>query len=171
MSQDAEKDISQRDDSPIVKNFIKENPYKDWKLDKVYCSPLLRAQQTAESLFGEYETVDYIYEYIRPRMLDGVPRKEAKLFWDKHKTESTTDPDWNYDESESFNTIVKRANKFYKHLQTLKYSRLGVVGHGIFFTHLMSIHALGVDNYTIDKYYKLSLYIRQNPLQYLYMEL
>jgi broad specificity phosphatase PhoE len=110
MSQDAKKGISQRDDSPIIKDSIKEYYYKGWRLEKVYCSPILRAQQTAEALFKEYETVGYIYEYIRPKMLDGKSRDEGKIFWDKHWVKATTDPDWNYDESESFNTIVKRVN-------------------------------------------------------------
>ncbi len=171
MSQDAAKGIPQKDNSPIVKDSIKENHYKNWKLEKICCSPVLRAQQTAEALFKEYETIDYIYEYIRPKMLDSKSRDEGRIFWDKHWAKATTNPDWNYDGSESFNTIVKRANKFYKHLQSLKYSRVGIVGHSIFFSHLMSVHALGVDGYTIDKYYKLSRFIRPYPLRYLTMEL
>jgi len=171
LSKDAKKGISQRDDTPIMEDGIKENYYKDLEFDKVYCSPLLRAQQTAEKLFGNFEIVDYIYEYKRPAKLDGVPRKEARKFWEKHWNESTTNPDWSYDGSESFNTIVKRADKFYKFLKGLKFDRIAVVGHSIFFRHLLSIHALGKKNYTIDKYYKLSVYIRPYPLHYLKMEL
>lgn len=171
LSQDAEKGISQRDDTLIVEDGIKENYYKDIKFNKVYCSPLLRARQTAEKLFDDVEIVDYIYEYKRPTKLDGVPRKEARKFWDKHWKKVTTDPNWSYDGSESFNTIVERADKFYKFLKGLKFERVAVVGHSIFFRHLLSIHAFGRKNYTIDKYYKLSAFIKPYPLHYLKMEL
>jgi len=171
LSHDAEKGISQRDDAPIVKDSIKKNHYKDIKFDKVYCSPLLRTRQTAEKLFGDFEIADYIYEYKRPAKLDGVPQKETRKFWEKHWEEAATDPNWSYDGSESFNTIVERVNKFYKFLKGLKFDRVAVVGHSIFFRHLLSIHALGRKNYTIDKYYKLSVFIKPYPLHYLKMEL
>jgi broad specificity phosphatase PhoE len=171
MSQDAEKGLFQRDDSPISKDSIKENYYKNWKLEKVYCSPMLRAQQTAEELFKDFETIDYIYEYIPPKKLDGKFMDEVRIFWEKHGKKASVDPDWSHDGSESFNTIVKRANKFYKFLQSLKHSRVGVVGHSIFFSHLMSVHALGMENYTIDKYQKLSRFIRPYPLRYLSMDI
>jgi len=67
MSEDAEKGISQRDESPLVKNAIKEKSisyYKKLEFDKIFCSPLLRTKQTAEALFGDdFGIVDYIYEY------------------------------------------------------------------------------------------------------------
>ena len=171
LSQDAEKGISQRDDTPIVKGGVKENRYKNIKFDKVYYSPLLRTQQTAEELFDDFEIVDYIYEYKRPKLLDGIPREEARKFWEKHWEEMTTDPEWSYDGSESFNTIVRRADKFYKFLKGLRFERVAVVGHSIFFRHLLSIHALGKKNYTIGVYYKLSAFIKPYPLHYLKMEL
>ena len=171
LSQDAERGVSQRDGAPIVKDGVKENRYKNIKFDKVYCSPLLRARQTAEKLFDDFEVVDYIYEYKRPSLLDGVPRKEARKFWDKYWEEATTDPDWSYDGSESFNDIVKRVDRFYRFLKGLKFERVVVVGHSIFFRHLLSIHALGKKNYTIGVYYKLSVFINPLPLHYLKMEL
>lgn len=174
MSEDAEKGISQRDDSPLTKDAIKEKSigyYQKLEFDKVFCSPLIRATQTAEKLFGNFEIIDYIYEYKRPAKLDGVPRKEARMFWEKHWASSSTDPNWSHDGSESFNTIVKRADKFYKFLKGLKHKRVAVVGHSIFFRHLLSVHALGKKNYTIDKYYKLSRFIKPYPLHCLKMEL
>ena len=171
VTQEAIDGISQRDDAPLAADAIKQNPYKGLKFDKVYSSPLLRAKQTAEILFKDFEVIDYIYEYKRPSLLDGVSESDARKFWTKHWEKASTDPNWNYDGSESFNKIVERANKFYKFLKGLKYERITVVGHSIFFRHLISIHALGKDAYTIDKFYKLTNYINPLPLRFLQMEL
>lgn len=171
LSEDIANNIYQRKDSPLVKDAIKENPYKKLQFDKIYCSPLLRATQTAEAFFDDFEIINYIYEYVGPKKLYGKRQDKAKLFWDKHLEKFRTEPDWSIDGSESFNDIVERADKFYKYLKKLKYKRVVVVGHSIFFQHLLSIHALGRKNYTIDIFHKLSTNIRRYPLGLLKMEL
>ncbi len=138
---------SQSPNAIIDESSIKKGLYSDLKVDKVYCSPLVRATRTADLLFGEgnYEIVDYIYEYIRPRFLDGKSKEEARKFWDWGLLEYRKDPDWKYDDSESFNDIKARANKFLKFLkkQRYKYNSVAVIGHGIFFRHLLGVIAAG----------------------------
>jgi len=55
LTEDIANNIYQRIDSPLVEDAIKENPYKNLHFDKVYCSPLLRAKQTAETFFKDFE--------------------------------------------------------------------------------------------------------------------
>ena len=171
VTQQALDGISQTDDVPLAEDAIKENPYKNLVFDKVFSSPLFRAKQTAEKLFGDYEIVDYIYEFRAPKELVGISKDIVNKFWREHWDEVRKDPDWKFNDCESFNEIVDRADKFYKFLKTLDYGRIAVVGHALFFKHLLSIHALGRKNYTIDKYYNLSAYIRPMPLSFLKMEL
>ncbi len=171
LTEDIANNIYQRNNSPLVKDAVEKNPYNNLRFDKVYCSPLRRAKQTAEALFKDFEIIDYIYEYVGPKRLYGKSQDEARIFWEKHWEIIHTDPDWNFDGSESFNEIVERAAKFYNFLKTLKYNRIAVVGHSIFSRHLLSIHALGRKNYTIDIFYKLTINIKPYPLRFLKMEI
>jgi len=113
---------SQNPDAKIDASTIEEGLYSDLKIDKVYSSPLIRATATADLVFGEdnYETIDYIYEYVRPKSLDGKSREEDRKFWDWGLLEYRKDPDWKYGDSESFNEIKARAEKFLKFLNKQK---------------------------------------------------
>ncbi len=118
-SQDAEDGLSQRDNSPIIDSDIDRNHFKYIQPQKVYVSPVTRAQQTAQVLFDEFEVLDYIYEHIPPRLLQGQPKEIGKAFWDKHLPEMIADHGWSHDGGESFNAIIKRVKRFYKHLSNL----------------------------------------------------
>jgi len=136
---------SQNPDAKIDESTIEEGLHSDLKVDKVYSSPLIRATRTADLVFGEgkYEVIDYIHEYVRPKSLDGKSREEGRKFWDWGLLEYRKDPDWKYDDSESFNEIKARAEKFLKFLieQKDKYDSVAVVGHAIFFRHLLGVIA------------------------------
>lgn len=136
---------SQNPDAKIDASTIEKGLYSDLKVDKVYSSPLIRATATADLVFGKgnYEVIDYIYEYVRPKFLDGKSREEARKFWDWGLLEYRKNPDWKYDGSESFNEVKARAEKFLKFLkkQKNKYNSVAVVGHAIFFRHLLGVIA------------------------------
>jgi broad specificity phosphatase PhoE len=165
---DSEEGKSQSPDAIIDETSVEKGLYSDLKVDKVYCSPLVRATRTADLLFGKgnYEIVDYIYEYIRPKFLDGKSREEARKFWDWGLLEYRKDPNWKYDGSESFNEIKARAEKFLKFLKKQKerYNRVAVVGPAIFFRHLLGVIAAG-KKYDQLIFLDLARYIDWAPLE------
>ncbi len=159
---------SQSPDARIDASTVRKNVFSDLKIDKVYCSPLIRATETADLIFGKgnYEIVDYIYEYIRPRCLEGKTREEARKFWDWGLLEYRKDPNWKFDGSESFNDIKARAEKFLKFLkrQKKKYKSVAVVGHAIFFRHMLGVIAAG-EKYNQVIFLDLARYIDWENLE------
>jgi broad specificity phosphatase PhoE len=142
ISVDGQNKISQRDDSPLVENISTKLP--PIKPDKVFCSPILRAEQTAELLFpGRFEILDYIYEYQRPRFLTGNNKKEADIFWKTGIEKMKKDPNWSYDGSESFVEIKNRVLRLLSLLKSLDLESVAIIGHGIFFRYLIGINILG----------------------------
>lgn len=134
--------LAQKPDSPLdfhSLNTIKKN--ESLKPDFAYSSPLMRAGQTAGLLFNDYKVLNFIYEYARPRLLDGVPKDKTVDFWENKHQKDKFDPNWKYDGSESFNDIVKRVIKLIKYLQKnhKDNEKIAIVGHSIFFKHLLGI--------------------------------
>jgi len=145
--------LCQKDNSPIIPDLVGEVNFSDLKYEKVYSSPLLRARQTAELLFHTFEVVDFIYEVRFPRLLYGKPKEFGRKFWDKHFPEFSKDTNWTYDNSESFNEIVARAQKFREFLKERRHESVLVVGHGAFFRHFIGVNMFGRD-YDYSKYKK-----------------
>lgn len=140
---DSANGIHQNDDSRIITDGIDFSLYKDLKPEKVYSSPYARAKQTAEKLFGEYEILDYTYELKRPTSLLKVDKKVSHEIWEKVKNEFRADPDWRYENGESFNEIKERAHRLLDFLKTQPYKSVAIIGHGIFFRHFLGVNALG----------------------------
>ena len=163
---EAGEGVSQSPDAEVDISLIDKNVVKDLNPEKVFSSPLPRATKTAEILFGEYEIVDYLYEYIRPKILDGKSREKARRFWDWGLVEYRKNPDWKYEGSESFNEIKSRASRFLEFLKKQKsiYKSVAVVGHVIFFRHLLGIIASG-NNYNQNIYLDLGRYIDWDNLE------
>jgi broad specificity phosphatase PhoE len=157
---EAGEGMSQSPEAEVNINLVDKSIVKNLNQEKVFSSPLPRSTKTAEILFGEYEVVDYIYEYIRPKILDGKSRDEARKFWDWGLVEYRKNPDWKYEGSESFNEIKSRATNFLNFLkkQKDKYKSVVVVGHTIFFRHLLGVIASG-DKYDQKIYLDLGRYI------------
>jgi len=105
----------------------------------IYVSPQKRARQTADALFGKDVTeLPGIFEYVRPRNLNNIPRAQAAEFWDVTHKQDKYDPDWKMNGSESFNDINKRVQDFIAYLATHSNDDVvAVVGHGNFFRHLL----------------------------------
>jgi broad specificity phosphatase PhoE len=142
VSIDGQNKISQRDNSPLVKNISTMLP--SIKPDKVFCSPILRAKQTAELLFPDsFEVLDYIYEYQRPRFLTGKGKEEADIFWKTGIEKMKEDSSWSCDGSESFLEIKNRALRLLSFLESLNLESVAIIGHGIFFRYLIGINTMG----------------------------
>jgi broad specificity phosphatase PhoE len=161
---DSKNGIHQSDDTPIITEGIDFSIYKDLKPEKVYSSLQVRAQETAEKLFGKYEVLDYTFEYRRPSSFVGKSKQLSHDLWDKEQIRLRSDPDWKFEDAESFNEIKKRAETFLKFLKTLEYTSVAVIGHGIFFRYVLGVRALG-ENFTPNVVFDLLSFIKWDNLE------
>jgi broad specificity phosphatase PhoE len=169
-TEDSRNGIHQSADSSIIMDDVDFSIYKDLKPEKVYSSPYLRARQTAEKLFGEYEVLDYTYELKRASSLENKTKKLSHEIWEKVKHEFRLDPDWRYEDGESFNEIKARSQKLLDFLQTQQYKSVAIVGHGIFFRHVLGVRALG-ESFTPSHDLDLLSYITWSNLEMKEMEI
>ncbi|MCL4367097.1 phosphoglycerate mutase family protein [Patescibacteria group bacterium] len=141
---------SQLSEKGIAAAKILRKKLRGIKFTKIYCSPQIRAVQTAKEVFGsqKIETLDFIHEYIRPRSLEGKTKEEAYNFWENKNKSAKYGLDWKVDGSESFKDIVMRVDALIKLLGDQQVeSQIAVVGHGVFFRHFLGKFLLG-DDYT-----------------------
>ncbi len=142
-TEDSLNGIHQTNDTPIITEGVDFTIYKDLNPEKIYSSPQVRAIQTTEKLFEEYEVLDYIYEVIHPTSLLGKEKKLSQEMWKKVENEFRDDPDWRYEDGESFNETKARATKLLNFLRSQPYESVAVVSHGIFFRYVLGVNALG----------------------------
>jgi broad specificity phosphatase PhoE len=142
-TEDAFNGLHQSDNTPIITNGIDFTIYKDLHPEKVFSSPQTRAIQTAEKLFDGYEILDYIYEVKHPTSLIGKDKKVSQEMWEKVENDFRSDPDWRYEDGESFNETKARATKLLDFLRSQPYKSVAVVSHGIFFRYVLGVNALG----------------------------
>lgn len=142
-TEDSAKGLHQSDETLIITEKVDFSMYKDLKPKKVFSSPHIRAQQTAEKLFGKYEVLDYIYELKHPTSLIGIDKKISHEVWKKVEHEFRSDPNWRYEDGESFNETKARAQKLLDFLKSQSYKSVAVVSHGIFFRYFLGVRALG----------------------------
>lgn len=162
--------LHQNDDTPLVSEKIDILPFKALNPEKIYSSNILRAKQTAELLFGDYEVLDYIHGYIRPKFLDGVTREVGDKFWKKHFPELRQNHDWTYDGCESFNDIKERTKKLYYFLNEHACNDIAIVSHRSFLRHFIAYCALG-DNYSFANYQDLMFFVKWDNLEMKVVEL
>jgi broad specificity phosphatase PhoE len=145
---DALSGLTQKTESPILINkktmkCVQSAKKKLNQIDRVFCSPLLRAKQTANLIFGDgnYTVVEDIREYKSPSKLIGKDRSYAVKYWEVEHKIDKLDINWMPDDGESFASIAIRVENFYQLLLKSKnengYNHVAVVGHGIFFRHLI----------------------------------
>ncbi len=147
-TRDAEDQLAQRHTTPIVIDSetldkIKKVKSKIGTIDFAYCSPLKRAQETADLIFGKgkYKVLDFIQEYRTPKEIIGQPREYAINFWEIEHKKDKMDVNWKPKGGESFISVADRAVKLYEFLLkekgTKKYKKVAIVGHGTFFRHFL----------------------------------
>ena len=155
-----------------VKNLHLEFEHK--KLKNIHVSPLRRAIETARYFAGDrakLTIVDFIYEYVRPNLLEGASQKVAIQFWEEQYVKDKYDPRWKLDGSESFEDILSRVKKFTDFI--FEYAALeenmAVVGHGTFFRHLMG-YLLMKDSYDSSIFFNFLRKIELDYLGYILLE-
>ena len=169
-TEDAEKGIHQRNGTRIIADSIDPKKFSDLKPDKVYSSPLTRARQSAKLIFGDYEILDYIYEFVAPKILYGKERSFGKKFWEKHLHEVRENNDWTHDGSESFNEIKARVKRLLDFLKSQPYKKVAVIAHRTFFQHFLGVIKFG-DKYTFKDYEKTVGKIKWDNLEVKEIEL
>jgi broad specificity phosphatase PhoE len=145
-TEDSENSLGQRDDTPIVVDTetlakVDQAKKKLGKVHKIYCSPLSRAKQTADLVFGinKYVVLDYIYEYKTPAELVGKPKEIAVDYWEVKNKKRKFKMHWTPEGGESLMSVRNRAESLYKYLFSIygKSQKVAVVGHGTFFRHFL----------------------------------
>ncbi len=147
-TRDAEDQLAQRHVTPIVIDSetldkVEQVKNKIKTVDIVYCSPLKRAQETADLIFGKkkYEVLDFIREYETPSEIIGKPRELVANFWELTHKRDKININWKPEGGESFSSVAKRVEKLYEFLLKEKaeknYQKVVVVGHGTFFRHFL----------------------------------
>lgn len=147
-TEDAKKGLTQRYNSVILNDKQVQEEAKSIRLkvgnvDAVYCSPMKRAVQTAELIFGKCkpEVLKDIYEYPQPKEILDVSRAEAFNYWEVLHKDDKLDINWVPTEGESFHHIAQRVRKFHTYVLDLRdtknYQKIAVVGHGTFFRHYL----------------------------------
>jgi len=112
-------------------------------VEKAYSSPMVRSKQTARALFSDFEVLPDSQEVTQPKHLYGKNLDYVKSYWALHLPNIRNNPSWQHNGSESFSHVKKRATKFASALQSLPYSTIVVVGHGIFFRHVLGVLRFG----------------------------
>jgi broad specificity phosphatase PhoE len=147
-TRDAENLLTQRHLTSIVVdpetlNKAKQIKDKIGEVDIVYSSPLKRAKETTDLIFGKgnYKILNFIEEYRTPKEIIGKPRKYATEFWEIKYKKDKMNINWEPDGGESFASVAERARKLYKFLLKEKadknYQKVVIVGHGTFFRHFL----------------------------------
>lgn len=131
--------------------------------DSIYCSPQVRATETAKYLLPskEYKKLDLLREYKRPEILDGKEREFAISFWEDKYVKEKYDPDWSIDNSESINDILNRVDSFIEILSNTDDKNIIVIGHGVFFRHLIGRIVMQND-YSTTVFFKFLLKTKLN---------
>lgn len=147
-TRDAEDQLSQRHTTSIIVDSqtldkIERVKTKIGSVDMVYCSPLKRARETANLIFGKnaYKVLDYIEEFGTPKEIIGKPREYAVDYWQVKHKEDKMDINWKPIGGESFSSIANRVTKLHRFLFKEKKSnpnqKIAIVGHGTFFRHFL----------------------------------
>lgn len=104
--------------------------------EKVFCSTLRRARETAEVIGGELglpvEVVDDLHEYRDSEGFGELPIEEQRLTrWSVWMARHVDDPGHSLRGAESFNEIVDRARRVQAFAMAQETENVLMIGHGI----------------------------------------
>jgi len=149
-TKDAKSMITQRDTTSIYidKETIKKTKdlqlkFESKKIDAIYCSPLVRSQETAKLIFPnkKFKILSFIKEYKTPKEILGKSRETAIKYWEIEHKADKLNIKWKPEKGESFEDIAKRAKMLYEYLKNdkkiKKFNNVVIVGHGTFFRHFL----------------------------------
>lgn len=126
------------------------------QFEAVLSSPLKRAQQTAEMLVTNPDTIIYdkdLSEIRQPTELQGERVDDPAFATTRYLLDSKWSyPAWHYSDEENFQDVKWRAERVIKQLVTSQEESLLVISHGHFLTMLFLVMALG-KNVTPEEYF------------------
>lgn len=151
-SVDAANGLSQHPQSPLTEASIEVlqkvgTGFDKRNYDAIYTSTFLRAQQTAEALFGKgaYKVLEFVHESDMTPHLYKKRHEDAVGYWQTLAEEFKFDPDYRHGEEEgirgeTFNELCARTERFLEFLceRHLENERIVVVGHGIYIRVLLA---------------------------------
>lgn len=123
---------------------------KSAKIDLIYASPMVRAQQTAriiaEQAKLEFTTLDDLREHQGPTMFAGRPHNDPELVPIKDLIRANIqDPDWHHSDEENFHDLRSRAQRILSLLEQETVDDILLVSHGNLIA-MLSLHILLGDN-------------------------
>jgi broad specificity phosphatase PhoE len=108
---------------------------KSAKIDQIYASPMVRAQQTAriiaEQAKLEFSTLDDLREHQGPTMFAGRPHSDPELTPIKELIRANIqDPEWHHSDEENFHDLRARAQRILSMLEQESAEDILLVSHG-----------------------------------------
>ena len=141
-------------DTPLSEEGVKQSKTMAQRVSKlpvdfIYSSDLLRAQQTAmaisEKIGKQIELTPLLREFRKPSKLWGKSDDyfDSKTYV-KLQKENFSNPDWKWEDDESFNDLKSRATEILKELSTrFNDKQIAVVCHGAIIKMMTAIAVLG----------------------------
>ncbi len=146
-------DFRQGPDTPLSEEGERQakivaQRFKDIEIDKILVSTYLRAKQTAghiNAVLGkEIEYSDLLVERIKPTKVVGTHRDDPEaLLIDKMNRENFHDPDFKFEDGETFAEMKKRASDLIARLKEMPEENILCVSHGIFLRMVLACVILG----------------------------
>lgn len=114
------------------------------KIDKIFASPMIRAQQTAQSIATAsgltFETHNDLREVARPTIFVGKQHNDPDLVDIKKEIkEHFHEEKWRYSDEENFQDMLARAQSIVKMLESETEEDILLVSHGNFIAALVSL--------------------------------
>lgn len=125
-------------------------------IDRIYSSPMLRAQQTAQviSKYSKKEliTLDELREVKRPSQIEGRTHTDPVVLEIKKKLkENAHQMDWHYSDEENFFDVKKRVLTVMKSLEKHEDDSILLVTHGTFIKMFLAV-ALFEEDLTLAEF-------------------
>ena len=134
--------------------------FKSLDIDKIYCSSLLRAKQTAkliaDSLGLKINIIPELEEVRKPTEIKGRKHNDpAVLKIEELLIMNFNDKSWHYSDEENFEDVKIRVNRFLKYLaESEKSNNILIVTHGYVAKMILAI-AMFEENLSPQIYLKL----------------
>lgn len=141
-------------DTPLSKEGVRQSKVLAKKLakfpfDLIYSSDLLRARQTADAISEktgkEVKTTPLLREFKKPSRLWGKSDDyEYSMIYVKLQKENFNNPDWKWDDDESFNEFKSRVIKILGIFTSMpEDNRIVVVSHGAIIKMITAVAVMG----------------------------